>query len=51
MCSLGLCILQLNSFFLFLTDIGEVWANMLHNVYAQLVAAHGFSATAKTDAT
>nr|VWO94078.1 Extracellular metalloproteinase 1 (EC (Fungalysin MEP1) [Ganoderma boninense] len=32
-------------------DIGEVWANMLHNVYAQLVAAHGFSATAKTDAT
>ncbi|KAM5541593.1 hypothetical protein V8D89_004783 [Ganoderma adspersum] len=31
--------------------IGEVWANMLHNVYAQLVAAHGFSATAKTDAT
>ena len=28
---------------------GEVWANMLHNVYAQLVAQHGFSATAKTD--
>ena len=32
-------------------DIGEVWANMLHNVYAGLVAAHGFSATAHTDAT
>ncbi|KAM5541577.1 hypothetical protein V8D89_004767 [Ganoderma adspersum] len=30
-------------------DIGEVWANMLHNVYAQLVALRGFSATAKTD--
>ena len=34
-----------------LPDIGEVWANMLHNVYAQLVAARGFSATAKTDPT
>ena len=33
----------------YLPDIGEVWANMLHNVYAQLVAARGFSATAKTD--
>ena len=32
-------------------DIGEVWANILHNVYAGLVAAHGFSATAHTDAT
>ena len=31
-------------------NIGEVWANMLHNVYAALVAAHGFSATARTDA-
>ncbi|KAI1785165.1 Fungalysin metallopeptidase-domain-containing protein [Ganoderma leucocontextum] len=31
--------------------IGEVWANMLHNVYAQLVAVHGFSDTAKTDPT
>nr|VWO94070.1 Extracellular metalloproteinase 5 (EC (Fungalysin MEP5) [Ganoderma boninense] len=30
-------------------DIGEVWANMLHNVYAQLVAAHGYSDTAMTD--
>lgn len=29
--------------------IGEVWANMLHNVYAALVAAHGFSATARTN--
>ena len=23
-------------------DIGEVWVNMLHNVYAALVAARGF---------
>jgi extracellular elastinolytic metalloproteinase len=30
-------------------NIGEVWANMLHNVYAALVAANGYSATAKTD--
>ena len=29
--------------------IGEVWANMLHNVYAALVGAHGWSATAKTN--
>ena len=34
---------------LFVTDIGEVWANMLHNVYAALVGAHGFSTTAKTN--
>ncbi|GLB39392.1 putative fungalysin metallopeptidase (M36) [Lyophyllum shimeji] len=32
-------------------NIGEVWANMLHNVYAALVAAHGWSATARTDPT
>lgn len=31
-------------------DIGEVWANMLINVYAALVAEHGFSTEAKTDA-
>ncbi|KAI0641703.1 Fungalysin metallopeptidase-domain-containing protein [Trametes meyenii] len=31
--------------------IGEVWANMLHNVYAALVGAHGFSDTAHTDPT
>ncbi|KAI9428469.1 Fungalysin metallopeptidase-domain-containing protein [Lactarius indigo] len=30
-------------------DIGEVWANILHNVYASLVAAHGWSATARTN--
>ncbi|KAJ7108331.1 Fungalysin metallopeptidase-domain-containing protein [Mycena epipterygia] len=30
-------------------DIGEVWANMLHNVYAALAGAHGFSATAHTN--
>ncbi|KAF8886755.1 Fungalysin metallopeptidase-domain-containing protein, partial [Infundibulicybe gibba] len=31
-------------------DIGEVWANMLHNVYDALVKEHGFSENAKTDA-
>ncbi|KAH9030752.1 Fungalysin metallopeptidase-domain-containing protein [Lactarius pseudohatsudake] len=30
-------------------DIGEVWANMLHNVYASLVNAYGWSATARTN--
>ncbi|KAF9469113.1 Fungalysin metallopeptidase-domain-containing protein [Collybia nuda] len=30
-------------------NIGEVWANMLHNVYAALVAQHGFSSTARTN--
>ncbi|KAF9056986.1 Fungalysin metallopeptidase-domain-containing protein [Panaeolus papilionaceus] len=30
-------------------SIGEVWANMLFNVYAELVAAHGWSATARTN--
>ncbi|KAK7033958.1 hypothetical protein VNI00_012585 [Paramarasmius palmivorus] len=29
--------------------IGEVWANMLHNVYAALVARHGFSYKARTN--
>lgn len=33
----------------FQTDIGEVWANMLHNVYAGLVAAHGWTADARTN--
>ncbi|KAI0641708.1 Fungalysin metallopeptidase-domain-containing protein [Trametes meyenii] len=32
-------------------DIGEVWANLLHNVYAALVGVHGFSETAHTDPT
>ncbi|KAJ8517459.1 hypothetical protein ONZ45_g5342 [Pleurotus djamor] len=27
----------------------HVWANMLHNVYASLVSAHGFSTTARTN--
>ncbi|TBU38083.1 Fungalysin metallopeptidase-domain-containing protein [Dichomitus squalens] len=31
-------------------DIGEVWANLLHNVYAALVAEHGFDENAHTDA-
>ncbi|KAG6853680.1 hypothetical protein C0991_002323 [Blastosporella zonata] len=30
-------------------NIGEVWANLLHNVYAALVDAYGWSATAKTN--
>ncbi|KAF9460273.1 Fungalysin metallopeptidase-domain-containing protein [Collybia nuda] len=30
-------------------NIGEVWANMLHNVYAALVAERGFSKTALTN--
>ncbi|KAI0074228.1 hypothetical protein K474DRAFT_1648272 [Panus rudis PR-1116 ss-1] len=30
-------------------DMGEVWANMLHNVYAALVEAHGFSSIAHTN--
>lgn len=34
-----------------ITDIGEVWANLLHNVYAALVGVHGFSDTAHTDPT
>lgn len=29
--------------------IGEVWANLLHNVHAQLLAAKGFDATAPTN--
>ena len=29
--------------------IGEVWANLLHNVYAALVATSGFSPAARTD--
>ncbi|KAF8909875.1 Fungalysin metallopeptidase-domain-containing protein [Mucidula mucida] len=33
------------------TDIGEVWANIMHNVLAALVADLGFSETAKTDPT
>jgi len=31
--------------------IGEVWANMLHNVYAALVDKHGFSENAFTNPT
>ena len=31
--------------------IGEIWANMLHNVYANLVGAHGWSPTARTNPT
>ncbi|KAF9456503.1 Fungalysin metallopeptidase-domain-containing protein [Collybia nuda] len=29
-------------------NIGEVWANILHNVYASLVGAHGWSPTPRT---
>ncbi|TRM70588.1 Fungalysin metallopeptidase-domain-containing protein [Schizophyllum amplum] len=31
-------------------DIGEVWANTLHNVYAALVSEYGFAADYKTNA-
>ncbi|KAI3595095.1 putative extracellular elastinolytic metalloproteinase precursor [Moniliophthora roreri] len=31
-------------------DIGEVWANILHNVYAALVTEHGWSPVARTNA-
>ena len=31
-------------------NIGEVWANMLHNVLAALVSAHGFTSSALTNA-
>lgn len=31
------------------SGIGEVWANILHNVYADLVGKYGFSTTAFTD--
>ncbi|KAJ7663453.1 Fungalysin metallopeptidase-domain-containing protein [Mycena rosella] len=30
-------------------NIGEVWANLLHNVYAALVGAHGWSAESRTN--
>lgn len=30
-------------------NIGEVWANMLHNVHGALLDAHGFSDTAFTN--
>ncbi|KAH9477345.1 Extracellular metalloproteinase MEP [Psilocybe cubensis] len=30
-------------------DIGEVWANLLYQVYAALVGAHGWSATSRTN--
>ena len=30
-------------------DVGEVWANMLHNVYAALVAKHGYAQDAMTN--
>lgn len=32
-----------------LIDIGEVWANMLHNVYASLIGAHSWSSTERTN--
>lgn len=30
-------------------EIGEVWANILHNVYAALVGQYGFAADARTN--
>jgi len=32
-----------------MSDAGEIWANMLHNVYAALVNMYGFSPTARTN--
>ena len=32
-----------------LEQISEVWANMLHNVYAALVAKHGYAQDAMTN--
>jgi len=32
-----------------MSEAGEIWANMLHNVYAALVKEHGFSSTARTN--
>lgn len=32
-------------------DIGEVWDNMLHNVYAALLAVNGFSPTSQVTST
>ncbi|TFK34236.1 Fungalysin metallopeptidase-domain-containing protein [Crucibulum laeve] len=36
-------------FLTYRTGIGEVWANILHNVYAALVSQYGWSATARTN--
>jgi extracellular elastinolytic metalloproteinase len=30
-------------------DIGEIWANLLHNIYAALVAQYGWSPDARTN--
>ena len=30
-------------------NIGEVWANLLHNVYASLVSEHGYASDARTN--
>ena len=43
-------LLRIHELICLTVDIGEVWANMLHNVLAALVDALGFSSTAKTDA-
>ncbi|KXN84348.1 Extracellular metalloproteinase NpI [Leucoagaricus sp. SymC.cos] len=34
-----------------LHGVGEIWANLLHNVYAALVGKYGWSATSRTDPT
>lgn len=38
-----------NDLFFMMVGIGEVWANMLHNVYAVLVDERGFSAEKLTN--
>ena len=40
---------MLDSDFSSLIGIGEIWANMLHNVYAALVGQYGFSPSAFTN--
>jgi extracellular elastinolytic metalloproteinase len=32
-----------------LTEIGEIWANILHNIHAALVEKYGFSTSAMTN--
>ena len=42
-------ILQIKLTRFLISAAGEIWANMLHNVYAALVNKYGFSSTARTN--
>ena len=42
-------ILQIKLTHFLISAAGEIWANMLHNVYAALVNRYGFSSTARTN--